>query len=293
MNSLTVELEEAISEPDEILKDGHAPVPFFFAFEPAAENPIQQESFAALLGMSAVIRMFAGLDIISTRKARHQSTPYSITKPEEYVSAFAEKMDATVKALTQGPLTAFYQLDGGTTQSEHQSLTHADLHPFVLQRIFGGLSQVGEDAMKELDHQLTHFVALLNPFKVQPAADQPTLSHVILVNYVRVTDITGSGNALIIEPYTRMVNLSIKTADWSHALQKPGYFQRKQKINFSMTTTTTEFKLDKGRYQANKARYEQALQLMVSEDPDLKQIIDDGGIEEFGRKTCTVLPAYE
>lgn len=294
MDSLVHELEEAISDPETIVKDGHAPVPFFFAFEPAAEHPRQQQAFAALLGMSAVIRMFAGLNIISARKAREHSAPYFINKPKEYVTAFAEKTDAVVKTLTQGPLTSLYSsMDGGSTQTEHQSLKRADLHDFVLPRIFGGLSQVSEDDMQQLDDQLTEFVRLLKPLKVQPAADQPTLDHVILLNYIRVTDLTGSGDALIVEPYTRMVNLSIKAEDWSHALQKPGYLKRNEKINFSMTTTTTEYKLDEARYRASKAKWEQALQIMVSENADLKGIIDHAGIEAFGRKTCTVFSASE
>jgi len=258
--------------------------------------------------MSAVIRMFAAMNIVTARKARKQEQAYSITKPNEYLEAFNEGTDATVAAITRGPLAGFYgSSGGGTTQTENVQLKRSELHKFVLPRIFGGLSQIGPDQMKALDVALTHFVSLLKPYKAASSTDpddtttaltttterppQPQLKHVVLIQYVRATDITGSGDVFVYDACTRMVNISIGVDDWSTALRKPGFLSKNEKIKFTMARTTVDFKLDEAKFSAAKPKYEQAMKLTVDGHDDMKKIMDEGGLEGFGRATCTVKDA--
>lgn len=288
------ELRKDVTEPNASVEDGIAPAPFMIGLEPSAKYPDQRDAFTQLLGMAGITRMFAALNIVSARRARKQTEPYSLNKPEEYVSAFNEGTDAAIKALTVGPLAGFYDATlGGTTQTEEILVKRSELHDFVLRRIFSGLVSVGKTQMDELDNILTDFVASLKSYKCTPTADQPTLNHVILINYIRATDISGGGNVFVIDPYTRMVSLSIKADEWAVALRKPGILKRNEKIKFGMTTTITELKLDKAKYVANKDRYEQALQVMIGNQDDLKKITNKGGVEAFGRETSLVLPAQE
>lgn len=297
MENLVSELKRAISNPDQVVKAGFAPAPYFFGFEPSAKKTNESQAFSRLMGMSAVARMFAAVNIVATRQMQKQTEPYSIAKPEEYVAAFNDGTEATIKALTAGPLAGFYDSSsGGSTQREQQTLERSEIHKFVLSRIFGGLYQISKENLeKDLDQVLTQFVAQLKPFKACPATEHPALKHVILVNYVKTTDLSGSGTVLIVEAYTRMVTLTIEVGDWLSALQKPkpGLFRRSEKINFSMTTTVVEMKLNEAKYEANKPRYEQTLRLMVGDQPGLKKILDRGGLEAYGRETSGIWAARE
>lgn len=292
MDSVTIELEKAVADPDTVIEAGYAPSPFIFGFEPPENDQGREKAFSQLLGVSSLVRMFAALNIVAARALRKQDEPYSLADHAEYVAAFNEDAEATAKALTAGPLAELYDSStGGSTQTEEVLLKRSELHSFVLPRIFGGLSCVTKQGMKDLDTVLTNFVAALKPYSGAPVADQPALKHVVLVNYVRATDIIGDGTNLVIDPYTRFVSLTINTEGWFKALQKPGFFSRNEKIKFSMTTTITEMKLDGGKYEANKPKYEQGLGIMVGEQDELKRIVTQGGLEGFGRETSGVMPA--
>lgn len=143
--------------------------------------------------------------------------------------------------------------------------------------------------MKALDTVLTNFVAALKPYKGPPARDQPTLSRVVLINYVRATDITGDGTRIILDHYNRFVSITINAEGWLKALQKPGYLSCNEKIKFSMTTTITEMKVDGKKYEANKTQYAKLLWMMIGEQDELKEIVGEGGIEGFGRETSCVM----
>lgn len=291
MDSLVYELQKAIRQPEEVVEDGFAPVPYFFGFQPAAKYPDQRQAFDGLLGMAAICRMFAAINIVTARKAQDQNNGYSLSKSAEYVSSFNEGAEATIKALTVGPLASFYDNTiGGSVQTEDQTMKRSDIHAFVLSRVFGGLSQIGKSEMKSLDKLLTDLVSALKPFKAGSTTDQSTLKHVVVINYIKATDITGTGSVFVIEPFTRMVAVSLKAQEWFNALHKPGFLGKNEKIKFSMTTTITDLKLNEAKYQANKGRYEQAMKLTVGDSPELKGIIDQGGIEAYGHKTSYVWP---
>jgi hypothetical protein len=122
------------------------------------------------------------------------------------------------------------------------------------------------------------------------------IKHVVLIHYVRETDITGGGNFVIYEPFTRMVTLSIRAEDWSHALEKPSHlnpFKRNELIKFKMTTTFVDLKFGEQRYIASKAKFEQALKMMVGKYTTLKEITDAGGLDAYSRQTCTIWTARE
>ncbi|KAH7153631.1 hypothetical protein EDB81DRAFT_758574 [Dactylonectria macrodidyma] len=294
MDTVAIELEKAVAEPSATVKNGYAPAPFMFGFEPSAKYPDQRQAFSQLLGMSGITRMFAAINTVSARGARKQTEPYSLHVPKEYVAAFNEGTEATIKALTIGPLAGFYDSTmGGSTQTEELLLKRSELHPLVLRQIFSGLSPVTAKHLDDLDDVLTDFVAMLKPYQCTPTADQSTLKHVILINYIRATDISGGGSMFVIDAFTRMVSLTLKAEEWSVALRKPGILKRNEKIKFSITTTIAEMKLDGGKYQANKEKYEQALEMMIGDQADLKKIIKKGGLEAFGRETSIVLPPQE
>ncbi|KAI8947101.1 hypothetical protein F4801DRAFT_562255 [Xylaria longipes] len=289
MDTVAFEIKRAVSKPEEVVKDGLAPVPYIFGFEPGAKNSDQYHAFCRLLGMAAVVRMFAAVNIVTTRQTNKQPEPYSLTKPEEYPAAFKEVTDATIKALTVGPLASLYDSSsGGSTQTEEQVLERSEIHKFVLSRVFGGLSQVSKKQLEhDLDRVLTQFVTQLKPFRATPEVDQDILKHVILINYARTTDLTGNGTVLVVDAYTRMVTLTMKVQDWFAALQKPKavLFKKPEKINFKMTTTVVDMKLNDAKYTASKGKYEQALKMMVDGHPELQQILDRGGLEAYGRET--------
>ena len=251
MADLKLHLREATAEPTELIKQGTAPPPYFFAFKPSGQGQEQERKFAALLGASALARIFAGMHLVRSSPdhsggggggggGNECSTPrhYSLSNPSEYVAAFNEKTEATINAFTNGPLASMYrQCDGGATASLDLEVTRAELHAMVLPRIFGGLDKVGKAHLAELDKVLTRFTAALEPFKVPTTSrgqggkegDEehdgsqplPELKHVVVVNYVKSIDITGgSGGIYLHAPYTRVAIFSVKPQDWASALQK-------------------------------------------------------------------------
>ncbi|GAB0137518.1 hypothetical protein EsDP_00005778 [Epichloe bromicola] len=294
MDMVAVELQRAIAEPTATIKHGQAPSSFIFGLEPSPKEDDQVKAFSQLLGMSAVVRMFAAVNTVAARGSRKQSKPYSLSKSGDYVAAFNEGTDAVIKALTVGPLAQFYDCStGGSTQTESFTLKRTELHPLILKRVFSGLASITDEHMKDLDRVLTEFVSALKPYECDPTDDQPNLNHVVLINYIRATDLTGGGHVFVVEPFVRRVYISLKSQEWATALEKPGSFGRNEKIKFRIETTVTEMKLDGPKYQANKAKYEQVLQLMTSNKRDLEKILKKGGLEAFGRKTCFLLPAEE
>ncbi|KAK4174153.1 hypothetical protein QBC36DRAFT_334304 [Triangularia setosa] len=242
MGDLKLHLREVIAEPTDLIKKGTAPPPYFFAFEPSGRSQEQAQKFAALLGGSALARIFAGMNLVrsnpdhsggdETSTTRH----YSLSNPREYVAAFNEKTEAAINAFTKGPLASMYRpCDGGATASQDLECTRAELHDMVLPRIFGGLDQVGKAHLAELDKVLTRFTAALKPFQVSTTSDSqdghegyggsqplPELKHAVVVNYVKSIDITGgSGGIYVHKPYTRVAIFSVKPQHWASALQKP------------------------------------------------------------------------
>jgi hypothetical protein len=249
MADLKLHLREVITEPTDLIKQGTAPPPYFFAFEPLGGGQEQAKKFAALLGASALARIFAGMNLVrsgpdhsgggdgkgdETSTTRH----YSLRNPSEYVAAFNEKTEATINAFTNGPLASMYaRCDGGAAASLDLEVTRAELHAMVLPRIFGGLDQVGKTHLAELDNVLTRFTAALKPFKVSTTSrgqggkdgddgyggsePLPELKHAVVVNYVKSIDITGgSGGIYLHKAHTRIAIFSVKPQHWASALQK-------------------------------------------------------------------------
>ena len=255
MADLKLHLREAIAEPTDLIKQGTAPPPYFFALEPSEADHEQRQKFAALLGASALARILAGMNLVRSgpdhsgggdggdSKGDEAATTvhYSLRNPREYVTAFNEKTEATINAFTKGPLASMYEpSDGGVTTSLDLEITHAELHATVLPHIFGGLHQVGKTHLAELDKVLTNFTAALRPFQVLPPShghqggkerdggdgeQQPELKLAVAVNYVKSIDITGgsgdNGGIYIHTPCTRIAIFSVKLQHWEAALQKP------------------------------------------------------------------------
>lgn len=260
MADLKLHLREVIAEPTDLIKQGTAPPPYFFAIEPSGSDPEQKQKFAALLGAAALARILAGMSLVQSNPEHSSggaeggttSTThhYNLRNPSEYVAAFNEKTEATINAFTQGPLASMYgQCDAGAATSLNLEVTRAELHAMVLPRIFGGLEQVGKTHLAELDKVLTRFTAALEPFKVlttsrtqggkdredpdnegsgsQPLPELPELKHTVIVNYVKSVDITGgSGGIYVHHAYTRLVNFSVKPEQWASALQKSAASQQ-------------------------------------------------------------------
>lgn len=291
MDVLVALVEGSILEPEVLIKRGDAPVPKFIGIGPPEERNDEHQAFSALMGMLTMIRLFAAINQVSARQRSNRIKGYSIDNPKEIGLAFAEGADATLHALTEGLLSTFYSFESGQTQTANQSLKRAEIHSFVLTRIFGGIPQVDEETLENLDGVLTAFVNQVKPYKVAKSLDQPTMNHCVLINYVKTTDLTGSGEALVLEPYTRMVFLKVKADEWGHALQKPGFLKRNEKVNFSMEFVITEMKLDEGKYRAAKPQWEKVVQLIANEKEELKEIVDKDGIEGFGRKTSVLFHA--
>jgi hypothetical protein len=93
----------------------------------------------------------------------------------------------------------------------------------------------------------------------------------------------------VFEPYTRMAFLKVKTSDWSHALQKPGILKRNEKINFSLEYAITDMKLDQAHYQAAKPKWERVFELIGGGHDKLQDLVNEGGIEAFGRRTSLLI----
>jgi len=259
MGDLKLHLREAITKQTDLIRQGTAPPPYFFAFEPSAkagQEPVQK--FASLLGVSALARIFAAMNLVKSAPDHSNGGEggghhYNLSNPGEYVAAFNEKAEATINAFTNGPLAAMYKhADGGAAASLELDVTRAELHGMVLPRIFGGLDQA-EIHLKELDNVLTGFTSALKPFKLpvkappaphiqtEKGGDEeggnsdmihkedggsdthplPDLKHAVVVNYVRTIDITGgSGGIYIHKPCTRIAIFTVKPEHWAAALRK-------------------------------------------------------------------------
>ena len=290
MDALVDELQKAVSDPADVIKAGFAPVPYCFGFQPSSKHADQVQAFSGLLGMSAITRMFASINLITGRQAKKITAVPSLKDPEEYVDGFNEQAEAAIKSVTAGPLTQIYNSsENNITRTEEQQLKRSDIHNFVLPRIFGGVPGITKAHMTQLDTVLTDLVTALKPLTVTPTDTQPVIKQVIFINYVNATDITGTGDVFVIEPICRMVTLTLQSDEWTNALLKPGFLKKNEKINFGMTTTTMNMKMDATKWAASKSRYEQVVKTAVSDEPALKKILDNGGIEGFGRATCMVL----
>lgn len=237
MSDLKLHLHEVIAEPMDLVKQGTAPPPFFFAFEPSAPDVETTQKFAAVLGAAALARIFTGMNLV--RSDEHTGggdgdgngegdTPHhlNLNNPGEYLAAFNEKAEATMNAYRQGPLASMFRAPGGgSATSLDLELTRAELRAMVLARVFDGLGQVGKTQMDEIDKVLTRFMLALRPFKVpSPSRGQtlPDLTHAVVVNYVKSIDITGTGAIYDHKAYTRIVLFSVKPQHWASALQKSG-----------------------------------------------------------------------
>jgi hypothetical protein len=53
MGDLMLHLRETIAEPTDLIKQGIAPIPYFFALEPLGRDQDEREKFAVLLAASA------------------------------------------------------------------------------------------------------------------------------------------------------------------------------------------------------------------------------------------------
>ena len=242
MSDLKLHLREVIAEPTDLIKQGIAPPPYFFAFKPSGGGQ-EGQKFAALLGASALARIFAGMILVrsSPEHSGGDGGHYSLSNPSEYVAAFNEKTEATIDAFTKGSLASMYkQCDGGAAASLDLEVTRAELHALILPRIFGGLQQAGEMHLAELDKVLTRFTAALKTFKVPTTSrgqggkdgddghggsqPLPELKHAVVVNYVKSVDITGGsggpGGIYLHKAYTRIAVFSVKPQHWASALQK-------------------------------------------------------------------------
>ncbi|KAL8387058.1 hypothetical protein RB595_010188 [Gaeumannomyces hyphopodioides] len=206
-----------------LIQDGKAPPPFFFAFEPPpGRSRDVDKKFAALLGASALARISAGMSVAKSR--------YTIGDPDQYVAAFNEKSEATFNAFTKPPLSAIYEHPGeGRTINIPLDITRAELHTTVISHVFDGLPQVGTEQLKKLDGVLTGLTTALKPLKVRcPGKGEeplPVLKHVVAINYVKATDITGGsggadGGIYVYESFTRVVVIVVKPEQWALALRK-------------------------------------------------------------------------
>ncbi|KAK1760127.1 hypothetical protein QBC47DRAFT_455932 [Echria macrotheca] len=230
MSNLKLHLREVITEPTDLVKKGTAPPSFFFSLEPSGKDAETTQKFAAVLGASAVARIFAAMAIVSSGSGRSADGDggegqKSLSNPDEYVAAFNEKAEATLQAFTKGPLANMYQQPaGGTATTLHLQATIARLHDIVLDAVFAGLGHIDKEDMAMLGKVLASFMLSLKPFKV-PApttandTSQPDLKHVVAVNYVKSIDITGDGGIFIHKPFTRLVVFSVKPQHWASVLQ--------------------------------------------------------------------------
>jgi hypothetical protein len=322
MDDLALALKDAATDADDVIKSGRPPAPFLVGFEPSEELTKGHSKFQSLVGVSALIRMFSAMNTVAMRKSRGEDgTPPSLGDPAKFICALNDMAEATVKALTAGPLVGIYRQTGnGSTQTEEQLLKRSDLHGFVLPRIFGGIRSITKTHMEELDKVLTTFVSSIRPFKVTIpsvdasdvkddeslltdsttvktatiAATDHLIKFVVLIHHVRTTDITGDGTIVVCEPMTRMVNLNIRAKDWPIALHKPSkldLFRKNEKVAFKMTTTILDFKLDEQKFIAAKSKFEIALKMMVGKDPTLAKIVEQDGLAGYGRQTCTIFAA--
>ncbi|KAH0427253.1 hypothetical protein CcaCcLH18_09810 [Colletotrichum camelliae] len=159
---------------------------------------------------------------------------FSLKNPGEYVAAFNEKTEATIKAFTNDPLAPMYrQPDQGAATSLDLEVTRAELHAMIFPRILGGLD----------------FVAVLKPFKVPtlpgaPGQDgedadlQPDLKLTVVIHYVKSVDITGgSGGIYVHQAFTLIVNYSVNPQQWASALQKSNCSSSSEQVIVSGATS--------------------------------------------------------
>lgn len=227
MEDLKLLLREAITEPALLIQDGKAPPPFVFAFEPpAGRGEDGDKKFAALLGVSALARIFAGMSVVQSRTGED----YTLNNPDQYVAAFNEKSEAAYDAFTKPPLSVMYErLGDNRAINLPLDVTRAKLHTTVISHVFNGLPQVGTEQLERLDGVLTDLATALKSLEVRcPGNGEeplPVLKHVVAINYVKTTDITGGsggpdGGIYVCEAFTRVVVISVKPEQWALALRK-------------------------------------------------------------------------
>lgn len=285
LTSLVSIIEDSITTPSEVIKKGRVPVPIFIGLEPSSDDQSQSESFAHLMEMSAMVRLFAGLSEVQKRQASDMNEAISITNPKEIGLAFAHAAEATSAAVTEGTLASFYTMEAGTTQNIDTTISRADLHKAVLNSIFGGLPDNSPGLLKSMDSILTDFVHDIKSFHIQQSPDQPDVEQCILINYVKTTDLTGDNSSSVIEPYTRMAFIKVKTDCWNNALHKPGLLGRNSKIAFDMSCVVTDMKMNEAKFNASKAKFLDVFLFIGGQAESVKEIIQNGGLEGFGRRT--------
>ena len=284
MDKLVSLFGDSLLKREDLIARGEIPIPVIVGIEPAKENAEMTAAFSSLMGMSTMIRLFAAINQIQAAKDSERNTPYNINDPEQIAMGFQDRADATLRTLSGGAMAFVYEQVDSTTLSVVPALRREEIQPFILKTILSGISQINADTSSALSEYMKDFIKDLKPFKIVPSPEHTKLSHCILINYVKSIDLTGGGKIFVLERYTRLVHLKIKIEDWTHALTKPPFLKRNEKIPFAVDFTIADYKLDEGKYQAAKPKWERVVQIIPNED-NIKEILDKGGIEAFGRNT--------
>jgi hypothetical protein len=284
MASLIAILKDSVTPPGNVIQAGRVPLPIILGIRPPTTDREQTAAFNSLMGTMAMVRMFAGLNEVQKRKARGQDEPFAINNPQDVGQAFADGAEATFKALNEG-LDPFYTASSGTAETTDTAMTRAELHGLILNTIFSGLPDSNRSFLNQMEGVLKHFAEDLQHHEVDASATQPNVEQCVVVNYVKVTDLTGDQSVLIVEPHTRTVLIKVRADCWNNALRKPDMWKRNEKIEFAMESVVTDMKLEGNKYQAAKPKWEKVFQLIAGQAEDVKDIVDHGGIEAFGQKT--------
>lgn len=292
MDMLISLMENDLLDFETVVKQGQAPPSIFLGLQPPSKFDNANHEFTALMGMSAMIRLYASMNQLSTRKNQNRSNPFSIDRPDEIIRAFAEEADVVAQTLTRGVLSNMYESEGGRVENMSPSLKRTEIHDFILKNILTELPQINGDILKKLDETLTHYIDLIRTHRLTPTPTNPTMNHSVVVNYIRTQDISGDGKVVLIDCFTRLVFIKVKAEDWIHATQKPGFLKRNEKIAFPLEITVTDLKLNKKAYANSKPKWEQIFQIVGSDSKVVQPVLDKGGIEEFGRQTSVILPMH-
>ncbi|KAH0183033.1 hypothetical protein KCU99_g9478, partial [Aureobasidium melanogenum] len=194
---------------------GHAPLPIIVGLEHKKDIQGQAHAFAALLGVSAMVRLFSAINQIQESKSQ---SPPLLSNPYHAPLALAQQVGDTYRALTAGMLASMFAQKTNTVLTADQTMKRSGLHSYVTKTLFGSIPSASQAVLDSLDDAMTDLIQVLKLFKMNSSATQPTVDFCVISNFVKATDITRTNSAFVYEPMTRVLMLKVNVDNWNHTI---------------------------------------------------------------------------
>ncbi|KAF2267243.1 hypothetical protein CC78DRAFT_541898 [Lojkania enalia] len=278
-------LQDTLLDRKILVQAGKAPFPLSLGILPSGKDGNKTKKFSSLMGMMAILRLLAAVNEMQAQEKDGRLKNLTINNPGEAGRALADRAKAMYHDLTIAPLGSLFSLQDEQTLTVNQSIKCADIRRVVLETAFDGMDEIELVALERIDDLLAEFISDLKPYKVSKTVEQPSVNLCMLIHYLK----EGlEGGQAVLEPCTRMVFVDSRTETWFDMFEKAN-FKSDEEVQVLMEITIVDIKLNEEQYRAMKPNLEDMFDAVAQKNEDLKAILDEGGIERFGRSTSVIV----